>query len=618
MKLTITILISLNCFYGKALETMAVYPSHWWVGMKNNKLQLLIHASKVGNANTTVSVKHPGVSLIKQTAFTNNNYLALDLTIAANTQPGKLIITIKNTGNAPGYTIHYELKAKSKENGKTRIKGINAADLIYLIMPDRFSNGDTSNDKVVGYRDQSLDRSEIFHRHGGDLKGVQNHLDYLDELGVTAIWLNPVIENDMPDRSEHGYAFTNHYRIDKRLGGNQAYQDLINAIHNKGMKIIQDAIYNHVGIEHHLFRDMPDSSWFHWWRSYTNTTYKDQTLMDPYASAIDKKKMSDGWFVPQMPDINQQNPFVANFLIQHAIWSTEEFGLDGWRIDTYAYNDLPFMNRCNKALLDEYPQLHLFGETWVHGVPNQSFFAKNKYDIPFKSNLPAVTDFQLNLYGIVPALTQPFGWTEGVNKLYLTASNDFVYADAGRNVIFLDNHDVSRFFSIVGEDLAKLKMGIAWLLTYRGIPQLYYGTEVLMKNFANPDGLVRLDFPGGWQGDPANKFTAAGRNEQEKELFDFTKKMANFRKGSTAVKSGKMMQFVPEEGVYVYFRYDAKQTVMCIMNTNDKEMDLDISRFAERTATFRTGKDVIRGGTIKLNDQLKLGAKTLVVLDLGR
>ncbi|MET0244635.1 MAG: glycoside hydrolase family 13 protein, partial [Flavitalea sp.] len=582
MKQKLLLILLLICIRGIAADSLKVYPTHWFTGMKNKKLQLLVHAPEIGKGGPRASISYPGVTVSKVSKFSNNDYIAIDLVLAAGVKPGKFKVSL--TG---GNSFTYLLKAKNKEDGSKRIVGINPSDLMYLIMPDRFSNGDPSNDKIAGYRDQTLNRSEIFHRHGGDLKGIENHLDYLQDLGVTALWLNPVLENDMPNRSEHGYAFTDHYQVDKRLGGNEAYHSLITGLHNRGMKIIQDAVYNHIGIEHHLYRELPDSSWFHWWPQYTNTTYKDQTLMDPYVSAIDKKKMSDGWFVPSMPDLNQNNPFVANFLIQHAVWSTEEYGLDGWRIDTYAYNDLDFMNRCNKALIDEFPNLHMFGETWMHGVTNQSFFAKNKYDIAFKSNLPGVTDFQLNLYGILPALTQAFGWTEGVNRMYLTASNDFVYADAFKNVIFLDNHDVSRFYSVIGEDREKMKMGLAWLLTYRGIPQLYYGTEILMKNFANPDGLVRLDFPGGWEGDKDNKFTASGRSQPENEIFDYTKKLANFRKTSSAITKGKMMQFVPEDGVYVYFRYTTSQTVMCVMNTNEQEKTIDLKRFNERTATFR-------------------------------
>jgi neopullulanase len=373
-----------------------IYPTHWWAGMKNPHLQLLLHETNIAANYDYASTTYAGVTVISTEKLANKNYLVINVDIDPSAKPGTLSIQLKDKKNKVR-NISYELKKRSNENGVTRIKGVSAEDFIYLIMPDRFSNGDASNDKVAGMKDQSLNRNEIFLRHGGDLKGIENHLDYLQDLGVTTLWLNPVIENDMPERTEHGYAFTNHYKIDPRIGGEKAYHELIDDLHQRGMKIIQDAVYNHTGIEHFLFRDMPDSSWYHKWPVYTQTTYKDQPLFDPHAAVTDKKRMIDGWFVTAMPDVNQNNPYFANYLIQHAIWTTEEYGIDGWRIDTYAYNDLDFMNRCNKALLDEYPKLHIFGETWVHGVINQAFFAENKFNISFKSNLPGVTDFQTNL-----------------------------------------------------------------------------------------------------------------------------------------------------------------------------------------------------------------------------
>ena len=554
-----------------AYEVKGIYPTHWWVGMKNPNVQLMVHIPDANKVKYTIT--YPGVRLAKVTTSENNNYAFLDLVISPTAKPGK--IKIQLTGANGNENISYELKARSKENGKSRVIGVNSADLIYLIMPDRFANGDPSNDKLPGFRELVNSRDSLKGRHGGDLQGVQQHLDYLQDLGVTAIWLNPVLVNDMQRESFHGYAFTDHYNIDPRLGGNKAYHDLIQAAHAKGMKIVQDAVYNHVGLEHIFIRDMPMKDWLNQWPAYQNTSYKDQVLMDPYASAIDKKIMSDGWFTPMMPDLNQRNPFVANFLIQHALWTVEEFGIDGWRIDTYAYNDLDFMNRCNKALLDEYPQLGIFGETWVHGIPNQSFFMENTYNQKYKSNLPGVTDFQLNMYGILPALSQKFGWTDGVNRLYLTATNDFVYKDPMKNCIFLDNHDMSRFYSVVNEDVDKFKMGIAWLLTFRGIPQLYYGTEILMAGTTGrTDAMVRFDFPGGWPGDASNKFTSAGRNDKENNAFNYVRTLANFRKNSSAIKTGKMMQYVPENGAYVYFRYDNKQTVMCVMNQEEGPVTL--------------------------------------------
>lgn len=617
MKKLIFFLVAVCTFYTALADEYkvdGVYPSHWWVGMKNPKLQVMLRGANI--QENTFTVKYPGVQLVKVHKPQNRNYIFLDLIIAASAKPGTVKLHMHNP-NGMG-DIPFILKARSKENGNTRNKGVTSEDLIYLIMPDRFSNGDPSNDRVPGMRDQSLNRDTVFERHGGDLKGVQNHLDYLQDMGVTTVWLNPVIENDMPNRTEHGYAFTDHYKIDRRIGGEKAYHDLVNDIHKRGMKIIQDAVYNHTGIEHFLFRDMPDSTWFHKWPRFTQTTYKDQPLFDPYASVIDKKLMSDGWFTRQMPDVNQSNPFVATFLIQHAIWTTEEFGIDGWRIDTYAYNDLEFMNKCNKALLTEFPKIHLFGETWVHGVINQAYFTENKFNIKFKSNLPGVTDFQTNLHGILPALKEPFGWTEGVNKLYTTLAQDFVYKDPMKHVIFLDNHDKTRFFTEIGEDLQKWKMGVGWLLTARGIPQLYYGNEILMKGSTHPsDGWVRLGFPGGWAGDKDNKFESSGRTAQENEAFNYLKTVANFRKKSSAIKTGKFMQYVPEDGVYCYFRYDNKETVMVVMNTDSNERTVDPGRFIERTKGFTAGTEITTSANYSLNEKWKVPGKTILVLKLN-
>lgn len=498
------------------------YPTHWWTGMKWNKVQVMVHSESNLNVwadKSTVRINYPGVKLTGIHKAENRKYIFLDLEISPAAKPGKLKIDFVFTVNSECFSVYYELKQRRTGNGTSYAQGVTSSDFMYLIMPDRFSNGDESNDRIPGMRDQTLNRDTVFNRHGGDLKGISNKLDYLQSLGVTTLWLNPVIENDMPDRTEHGYAFTDHYKVDPRLGGDQAYLDLVNAVHRKGMKIIQDAVYNHVGLYHITVQDPPMKDWLNQWPAYTNTSYKDQVLFDPHASEIEKKIMSDGWFTRMMPDLNQHNPYVANFLIQHAIWSVEEFGIDGWRIDTYAYNDLEFMNRCNKALSDEYPKLTMFGETWVHGVINQSYFVQNNYNIPFKSNLQAATDFQ-TLWGVTDAFTKDFGWTEGVNKLYTALAQDFVYKDPMRNVIFLDNHDMARFYSVVGENMDKYKSAIVWLMTCRGIPQFYYGGEIGMTGFTSPnDGYVRQDFPGGWAADPVNKFTNEGRNEKELSLI---------------------------------------------------------------------------------------------------
>lgn len=613
-RIGILLVVFFSCLAAAAQE-VHFYPSNWWVGMNNPKLQLMLHGKDIGKGDITLG-NYPGVVLEKIHKPENPNYVFIDLVVTSAAKPGKLPVIVKQGKTTR--TLEFSLNARRKGNGTDYAKGVTSEDLVYLIIPDRFSNGDPSNDKIPGLLDQSLNRDSIYHRHGGDLKGITNHLDYLQDLGVTALWLLPVWQNNMPDRTEHGYAITNHYKVEPRLGSNDDYLALSNALHQRGMKLIQDVIYNHTGLLHFFVQDKPMKDWLHEWPSYTQTNYKDQALFDPYASSADKKRLLDGWFTPMMPDLNQGNPFVANFLIQHAIWSVEAFGVDGWRIDTYIYNDLDFMNRCNQALLDEYPHISIFGETWVHGVPNQAYFTANTLgDVSFRSNLPGTTDFQALFYGIQETLTKPFGWTDGVNKLYTTTAQDFMYKDPMKQVIFLDNHDLPRFFSVIGEDTAKYKLALSWLLTFRGVPQLYYGNEHLMTGFTNPDGWVRLDFKGGWAGDKDNKFTEAGRTPKENAVFNHIRRLANFRKSSSALKTGKLMQFIPEDGVYVYFRYDGNQTVMCVMNTNTSEKTIDATRFQERTHGFGKGTDIPTGQVYELGGKLTLRPMSMLVLHLG-
>ena len=613
-------LVYLCCIQHMAFSQSKIkcYPTHWWTGMKWNKVQVMVHGENIAASVPMIKMAAggmklaSGVRLVQIDRVENPNYIFFNLVIDANAKPCKFSFPfIRDT------KLEYELKARRKGKGTQFAQGVTAKDFIYLILPDRFSNGDTSNDRVPGMRDQSLNRDTVFNRHGGDLKGIQNHLDYLQNLGATTLWLNPVIENDRKERTEHGYAFTDHYVIDKRLGGEKAYQELIDAVHQKGLKIIQDAVYNHVDEFHITVVDKPFKEWLHIWPSYTNTTYKDQVVFDPYASNIDKKKMVDGWFTPQMPDLNQSDPYVANYLIQHAIWTVEEFGIDGWRVDTYAYNDLEFMNRCNKALTDEYPRITIFGETWFHGVPNQVYFVQNNLTVPFKSNLPGATDFQ-TLWGIQDAMTKDFGWTDGVNNLYTTLAQDYLYKDPAGNVLFLDNHDMARFFSVVNEDLDKYKSSLSWLFTCRGIPQLYYTSELATTGTTSPnDGHVRLDFPGGWDGDQVNKFDASGRTEKDNAIWNLVYTLANFRKNSSALTTGKMKQFVPDDGVYTYFRYDNKQTVMVVMNTSKNDKTISFNNYKEMTGQFSQYSNVLTKEKSSLNDFI-LGSYQTVVLELNK
>lgn len=599
-----------------------VNPTNWWVGMKNPNVQLLVHGPGAGTL--TYSINYPGVKLVKASTVENPNYAFLDLIISSTAKPGR----VQLVGKKGGQTVTQTWELRARDNSP-KAQGVTAADFIYVAMLDRFANGDPSNDKFADMRDPNLDRANPFFRHGGDLAGVTQHLPYLKELGVTAVWLTPVTENDQPLTNEggtmrasyHGFGFTDQYRIDRRFGGNAGYQSYVRQAHAAGLKVVQDAVYNHVGNTHWILQDLPMKSWLHQWATYTNTSYKYQPVTDPHAAPSDRRVTLDGWFVPFLPDLNQQNPYVANYLIENAIWNVENFGIDAYRIDTYLYNDQPFMNRCNAALLAEYPRLHIFGESAVANVVDQAYYTRNKIDFPFKSNQPGGLDFVLEgaMLGALKEVGTPAttGFDGGPHRFYQTLAQDVVYQDPTKLVTFLDNFDHDRYLSVIGDDFDRYKMGLTWLLTTRGIPSMYYGTEILMKNFKDPtDAEVRKDFPGGWAGDKENKFTAAGRTAKENEAFDFVKKLATYRRDHKVLHDGKLMQYLPENGLYVYFRYDATGTVMVASNTTDKAASLPTARFAERTNGFTKARNVLTGESLGNIATLQLPAKTAVVLEL--
>lgn len=597
-------------------KNIDVYPTNWWTGMKTNSIQLLIRSTDEAFSSADVSINYSGIKVLKTHQFSNKKYLAVDIIILPEAVAGTVLIEVAKNGKKQ--KINWQLNSRRSGNGTEYAQGVNSSDFIDLIMVDRFSNGDPSNDRVKGMRDQSLDRNQMYDRHGGDLQGVINNLDYLQGLGITALWFTPVMENDMMNRTEHGYSITDHYKIDARYGGDKVYKELSSQLHKRGMKLIFDAVYNHFGLYHFLEQDQPENDWVHRWPEYTQTIYREQPLFDPYGAKSDQKKMSNGWFDKIMPDINQDNPYMANFLIQNCIWHIETFGIDGVRLDTYTYNDLNFANRCNEAILNEFPKMSIFGEIMVHGVANQAYFEQNNIETPFKSNLPSVVDFQSLYYGIIPALTQPFGWTDGVNKLYYTLSSDFLSKNPMQKVLILDNHDEPRFFSVVGENVEKQKMGFQWLLTCRGIPQLYYGSEVLVKGFKAPDGLVRSDFPGGWSTDTKNAFTGKGLTDDEKSTQDLVRKLANFRKTSSALTTGKLMHYVPVDGLYVYFRYDEKQTIMCVMNTSNDAKEVDFQKYIERTEGFNSAKNVVTDEKFSSLQKTSIPAMKMWVLELNK
>lgn len=595
----------------KALDK--VRPMSWWVDMADSSLQLLIHGKDI--AERTVAFTYPGVHVVKVHKVENPNYLFIDLLIDKGTQPGSFDISFTKKGAKP---LHYTYRLDRPSNDPGRNQGVTDKDLIYLIMPDRFSNGDPSNDKVTGMKDQSLNRDSMYERHGGDIQGLMNHLDYLKDLGVTAIWCTPMIENDMTRASYHGYAATDIYKIDPRFGTNALYKAYVEKCHSMGLKVIKDVVHNHIGSEGWIMNDLPMKDWVHQWPAYTNSSYRDQPVMDIHRSFSDKKIMLDGWFVPTMPDLNQDNPFVGKYLLQNHIWWIEYAGIDGLRLDTYPYNDPEFMAGWAKAILKQFPHLSIFGETLVTTVAEQAFFAGgNTVNRGMDTYLPGVTDAALKdaIYGF---LNDKDGWVDGSNKLYATLSLDFLYKHPEQNEIFLDNHDMSRFYSMIGEDFNKFQQGIGILLTMRGVPQIYYGTEILMKNFSAPDGLVREDFPGGWKSDTVNKFTASGRTALENKAFDFIRTLAQFRRSSPALQEGKLMQYVPEDKVYVYFRYTDAESVMVIINRNDSSRVLNTDRYKESLRGYRQAVNVLTREKIEDIKNIALPANGITILQLEK
>lgn len=611
-----TLLSALCCLLaalGVKAQTPAlerVEPMSWWVGMSNPNLQLVVHGSNIAARNIVLT--YPGVKLKAVHKVENPNYLFIDLQIFSSAIPGTFPIKFKKAGEKD-LTYSYTLNKRDKSAG--RAQGVTSKDLIYLIMPDRFSNGDAANDSFDNLRERGIHRDSMFSRHGGDLQGIMNHLDYLKNLGITAIWLTPEIENDEPSASYHGYAVTDYYKIDPRYGTNELYKKFVEKCHSMGLKVIKDLVHNHAGTEGYLIQDMPMKSWVHQWPAYTKSNFRDAAVMDPHASPMDRKLMQDGWFDHRMADLNQKNVYVQNYLTQNHIWWVEYAGIDGFRLDTYPYNEPVYMAKWAKDVKAEFPKLSIFGETLVWSAANQAFFTQgNTVNRGFDTQLPGVTDAVLK-DAIYEAINGNDGWTDGVGRLYSVVAQDFLYQDATRNTIFMDNHDMSRLLSMVGEDVTKYKSAMAMLLTMRGVPQMYYGDEILMKNYSNPDGLVREDFPGGWAGDKENKFTAEGRSKKENDAFNYVSKLANYRKGTTALQTGKMMQFVPEKGIYVYFRYDAQKTVMIMFNSSDKEQETTTARYFERIGDAKKARNVLTDEMIGL-DKVTIPGKTTVVLEL--
>ena len=604
-----TITVSSNLF-GQSPAVERIDPPHWWVGFSNPNVQLLI---KGENLSDEVELVADGVQIKKVALAPNPQYLLVDLAISPYAKHQTIQLILKN--GKKKRTVSYQLHKRNTAN-KT-LMGLNQADIMYLITPDRFANGNPKNDVFKDMNEAEIDRADHYKRHGGDIAGIHQKLDYLQDLGVTALWINPLVENDQPEQSYHGYAITDHYNIDKRFGSNEDYRKLVDDMHSKGMKMVMDVVYNHWGNEHYLHKNLPDSNMVHWFDDFTRTNYRATALHDPYASVRDRMLMQDGWFDHHMPDLNQKNEILANYLIQNSIWWIEEFGVDAYRIDTYAYPDQEFMAELSMRIKKEYPNFFIFGETWVHGVQVQNYFIEaNRNRLPFSSHLESVTDFQW-YFALEKGINEKTEWTNGLSRMYYVLSGDYMYDHPEKLVTFLDNHDIARWYGVCKEDMDKFKIGITLLMTSRGIPQLYYGTEVLMKA-TDGHGPIREDFWGGWPEDTVNKFEASGRTDLENEAFDFIQKLANYRKKTESLTRGSLTQFTPQDGVYSYIRYNkGSQKVLVMINGTDEEATIDMSRYAELIPIGYNYTDVLTDETGTVPATVKLGGRKLVIWELN-
>ena len=616
MKHTLILLIVFLFSWGggqnaRAMEIKKVAPSFWWAGMKNPELQILLYGEDL--ALSDVSVSGEGIYLKEVVRQDNPNYLLLYLDLSeAKAQTFQILL--KN--GKKKLQVPYELKSRMQRGED--VKGFTSEDVLYLIMPDRFANGNPENDVVDEMREKKVDRTDSFARHGGDIQGISNHLDYIADLGVTAIWLNPTQENDMESGSYHGYAITDYYQIDKRFGSNEDFCALVEKAHEKNLKVVMDMIFNHCGSENYLFRDKPSDDWFNYRSNYVQTSFKTASVMDIHASAYEKKIATDGWFTSVMPDFNQRNRHVARYLIQSSIWWIEYAGINGIRQDTHPYADFDFMSQWCKEVLDEYPYFNIVGETWLNSNVLVSYWQKNsKLAAPLNSNLPTVMDFPLQAL-MNQAFDEETGeWGGGLYKLYDYQTQDLVYANPMNLLTFLDNHDTSRFVQTdeMAKNLKRYKQAMVFLLTTRGIPQIYYGTEILMTgDKGKGDGDLRKDFPGGWQGDTRNCFVENGRTEQENEAFEFTRQLLNWRKGNQVIGKGSLKHYSIQNGVYVYQREFNGKSVVVIMNGTDDSKELDLTPYQEilpRENAF----DVLTGKNVDLSKKLRLDGRENLILN---
>lgn len=592
----------------------SVEPPYWWTGMANDTLQIMLSGPRIGLTETSMK-PYEGVSLIESVRLDSPNYLLLYLTVSDTAKPGVLDFTFSDGKKKAA--LRYELKERSKA---VKAQGFDASDVLYLIMPDRFARAGATTDAEASRGLEyavEVDRADLNARHGGNIAGMEQHLGYIDSLGVTAIWVNPVLENDMPGGSYHGYATTDYYRIDPRFGTNGQWRDFVGKAHDRGIKVVMDMIFNHSGSNHPWMKDMPSRDWYNFPDSAVTTNFRLSTLHDPYVSDYDKKRTVDGWFVTAMPDLNQRNPHLRRYLSQNSIWWIEDSGIDGIRMDTYPYADERAMASWIDDVMAEYPGFNIVGECWYANDGGEAYWQRgSKVNPNGDPRLPTVMDFVLSIKAR-DAFKGQTDRLEGLNTIYDHLALDYLFPDPTHILTFLDNHDTDRFLLEEPDDLGWWKQAVTFLLTSRGIPQIYYGTELLMNGTraAGGDGNVRRDMPGGFPGDKTDAFTAAGRSDKQNEAFDFIQKLLQWRRGNEAIARGSLKHFMPENGLYVYQRRSGDKEVTVILNGNDSPVTTTMERTLEILPYGSQRRDMLTGETITISPEMTFSPRQILILE---
>ncbi|MBN1404521.1 MAG: glycoside hydrolase family 13 protein [Opitutales bacterium] len=594
-------------------ELWHVEPANWWVGMREPRLQILIHGDNI--AETTPRIECDGLLLEQVVHVDNPNYLFLYVQVDKSAKSGSFDIVFEKDGKIEA-RYAYELRARRE--GSAQRQGFDNADVIYEIVPDRFANGDPSNDSVPGMLEMEVNRAEPYGRHGGDIRGIINALPYLEDMGFGALWLTPVTENDMSNQSYHGYAITDFYKIDPRIGDMDDYVELSRKGAEHGIKIVMDMIFNHCGSEHWWMKDLPTADWINEYPDYRVTHHRRTVNQDPHASAEDTDLMRRGWFVPTMPDMNVMNPLFADYLIQNSIWWVEAADLGGIRVDTYPYPDKRFMSRWCARILEEYPNLNIVGEEWTFNPAIVSYWQRGKLNKDgYEGNLPSLFDFPMR--GALVDSLNGKGHQDGesLTNLYEMLANDFLYADSDNMTVFLGNHDIPRYYMELGKDTAKARNAMVWLMTMRGIPQFYYGDEILMTHDESMEhGHIRKDFPGGWAGDDTDAISGKGLSDEALQFKAFVRNLLNWRKSSLCVQEGRLVHFAPRDDVYVYFRTYGEDCVMVVINNSEKAVALDMGEFASVAGPYTKGHDILGGKDYDLGEGLDLSPMTPCVIEL--